>query len=161
MSENKITRADANTATVLVIESDALMLTAMGSVMNMNGYRAVMARNEEVALEVLDGEQKEAFDLVILSIDDLDTGSKFAAKIRTASHTKDLPIVFIVPELNPAWSDRLGKLGGVYSLLKPFEPEALVELVQKTLWMPHIASSKLGKSTKSKAKQRDWISLDD
>lgn len=161
MAENKITRADAHSATILVMESDPLMLTAMGSVLNMNGYRAVMSRNEQVALEVLDGEHKEAFDLAILSIDDLNTGGSMASKIRAASHTKDIPIVFIVPELNPSWSEHLGKLGGVYSLLNPFEPEALIEIVQKCLWMPHIASSKLGKPSTSRTRQRDWISLDD
>jgi CheY-like chemotaxis protein len=32
--------------------------------------------------------------------------------------------------------------GGTYYLRKPFDPEVLVELVQKALWMPHLASSR-------------------
>ena len=161
MSADKITRADDHSATVLVIEAEPLMLTAMASVMNMNGYRAVMAKTEQIALEAINGEEREAFDLIVLSIDELEAGCAFAARLRQQAHTRDVPIVFVVPELNPTWSTRLGQLGGVYSLLKPFEPEALIELVQKTLWMPHIAASKLGKTASAKARQRDWISLDD
>ena len=38
-------------SSVLVIDADPLMLTAMGSVFDMHGYRAVMARNEQMAME--------------------------------------------------------------------------------------------------------------
>lgn len=161
MSADKITRADKFTSSVLLIDSDPLMLTAMSSVLNMHNYRAVMARSEAVALEVLEGPKKESFDLIVMSFDDFELGTQVAARIRKLTATRDLPIIFLVPELSPEWSAKLASLGGIYSLMKPFEPAALVELVQKSLWMPHLTTSRMGNSGKVQSRQRDWISLGD
>lgn len=156
MSGAKIQRTDKNSASVLVIENDPLMLTAISSAMNAQGHRAMMARTEKVAMELTATGQ---FDVVVLSIEELSHGCEFAKRLRATEATRDVPILFLVPELSPTWSEQLGQHGGVYSILKPFEPAELIELVERVLWMPHIAHSKLGSSATVAKRQRDWTSL--
>lgn len=153
-----IQRTDGSNASVLIIENDPLMLTAMGSVLNMQGYRAVLARTEQIALESI--EQGE-FDVIVLSIEELQHGCEFAGRLRASDVTKDVPVIFLVPELSTSWAGKLAAHGGVYSMLKPVEPYGLIELVEKVLWMPHVVQSRLGTRKSHLGKQNDWISLSD
>ncbi len=154
-----ITRVDDRHATVLIIDSDPFVLAAVGSLMDMQGYKAVLARDEQIATSALQGDQ---FDIIILSIDELEPGCQFASRMRAEPQTADVPIIFLVPEQSEAWNAELSIHGGIFSMLKPGNPETLVELVEKALWMPHLASNR-------KAAQlprthlpgvRDWVRLD-
>lgn len=145
-------------ASILVVDQDPLMLTAIGAVLNMQGHRAVLARDERVALaSIASGEH----DVVILSIDELNSGCELTERLRSTSATAEIPIIFLVPELSVAWRSRLSEHGGVFSMLKPIEPEDLIELVDKVLWLPHVARSRLGAGGHHLAAQSDWISLDE
>ena len=151
-----IIRTDSVRATVLVIESDPLMLTAMGSVLDSNGYRVALARTEAVAMQSI---ATGSFDVIILSIDQLDQGCEFATRLHQQPAVQDTPIVFLVPELAADWKERLSARGGVFSMLKPVDPNGLVDLVEKALWMPHLAnrSSIAGSHLSSTT---DWVRLD-
>lgn len=129
----------------------------MSAMLDMQGYRAVLARNEQIAQQAI---AAGPVDLVILSIDDLQAGCEFAARLRTNSNAVDIPIIFLVPELTSAWSEQLHAHGGVYSMLKPFDPVALVELVEKALWMPHVAQSRIDPPRAHLHLANDWIRLD-
>lgn len=149
-------------STVLVIDSDALMLTAVAGVLDMQGYKAVLARTEQVAAQAL---QSQAIDLIILSIDQLEPGCQFAARLRASETTHEIPIVFIVPTLISAWTGPLQEHGGVYCVSRAVDPHDLIDLVEKALWMPHVAqrrasppNSHLGKSNATQS--NDWVKLD-
>ncbi|QDV22412.1 response regulator [Aureliella helgolandensis] len=150
------TRIDQVTATVLVIESDPLMLTAMGSVMNMQGYRAVLARTEDVANVAI---ADQTLDVIVLSINELESGCHFAHRLRSHATSSDTPIIFLVPELKAEWTEKLSAQGGVYSLLKPIDPHGLLELVDRVLWMPHLARSRGTAPENHLNMQADWIRL--
>lgn len=153
------TRTDSVGAAVLVIEIDPLMLTAMGSVLDMSGYRAVMARTEQVANESIG---KGQFDVIVLSIDELSSGCEFASRLRCHEATQDTPIIFLVPELTTSWSVQLSANGGVFSMLKPIDPNELVDLVEKALWMPHVVGNRNSTARSSHlSKSADWIRLTD
>src|SRR5690606_4198496 len=115
-------RTDAAASSILLIDNDPLMLTAMGAVMDMQGHRAVLARNEELALRSITEGQ---FDVIVLSIDALVSGCEFAAKLRGPEFARDVPIIFLVPELSNSWLPQLSAHGGVFCLLKPVDPHAL------------------------------------
>ncbi len=151
-------RTDQIASDVLVIDNDPLMLTAIGSVLNMQGHRTVLARTEEMALQSVVAGQ---FDVVVLSIDQLSSGCGFAAKLRVPELSRDVPIIFLVPELSAQWLPKLAAHGGVYSLLKPVDPYALIDLVEKTLWMPHIAKNRSGSPAAHFSQQKDWVKLSD
>ncbi len=150
------TRTDSVSSSILVVENDPLMLTAICSLMDMQGHRPVMARTEEVAMQAIASNQ---FDAIVLSIDGLDAGCRFATELRSTNATRDVPILFLVPEQNPNWSSRLAAHGGVFSLLKPVDPHALIELIEKVLWMPHVAKGRMGAPNISFGNQQDWVKL--
>ncbi len=152
------TRVDHVTSSVLIIDNDPLMLTAMGSVLDMQGHRAVLARNEEMAMQsIADGQ----FDVIILSIEQLQSGCDFASKLRGSPMARDLPIIFLVPELSSTWLTKLAAHGGVFCILQPVDPYALIDLVEKALWMPHIARSRIGTAPAHLSAQNDWVKLVD
>lgn len=164
----KFTRTDHVAANLLIVDPDPLMLTAMGSVLNMQGHRCVLARSEAAALEsILAGQ----FDVIILSIDQLQAGCDFAARLRSPELSRDVPVIFLVPELSASWLTKLAARGGVYCLLKPIDPYALIDLVDKALWMPHVAHGQIvsgpdasghaGTPAAHLTQQHDWVKLSD
>ncbi|MCR9292320.1 MAG: response regulator [bacterium] len=153
--EGVITRVDGK-ASILVVEQDPLVLPAIGAVLNMQGHRVVLARQIKDALPHT---QQETFDVMILSIDDADTGACFASALRESDEAAEIPVIFLVPSLPQESSIKLSQQGGVFSLLKPIEPDDLIELVDKVLWMPHVARGRLGNLETHRRPQADWISL--
>lgn len=164
-------RTDAAASSILLIDSDPLMLTAMGAVMDMQGHRVVLARNEEMALRSIGAGQ---FDVIVLSIENLASGCDFAAQLRGPEIARDVPIIFLVPELSRHWLAQLSAHGGVFCLLKPVDPYELIELVEKSLWLPHVAHGRLVHARSGKAsspsngssppaahlpQQSDWVKL--
>ncbi len=151
-------RTDAVTSSVLLIDNDPLMLTAMGSVLDMQGYRAVLARTEDMAMRSIAEGQ---FDVIVLSIEQFGSGCEFAAKLRGPEIARDVPIIFLVPELSSSWLPKLSAHGGVFCLLKPVDPYELIELVEKSLWLPHVARGRSGAPIAHLKHQRDWVKLND
>jgi DNA-binding response OmpR family regulator len=151
-------RIDGITSSVLVIENDPLMLTAIGSVLNMRGHRAVLARTEEVALEAI---RHGIFDVIVISIDELEAGCRSASRIRGLTGTQDVPLIFLVPPHDGNWDATLSAQGGVFSMIKPGDPLALIELVEKSLWLPHIAKGRVAGPNVLQGRQGDWIKLDE
>lgn len=164
----RYSRIDNNTSSVLIVEHDPLMLTAIGSVLNMQGHRTVLARTEEVAIEAIG---QGTFDVIIFSIDALEAGCTFASRMRASSSTQDAPLIFLVPPHQGNWDEQLAAHGGVFSMIKPGDPHALIDLVEKSLWLPHVAKGRVAapnvlqekvlQEKPLQEKQQDWVSLDD
>lgn len=152
----EIRRIDQAASTILVVDRDPLMLTAMASVLDMQGHRALLARTEEVAMKAIESND---LDLIVLAIDDLNSGCEFAARLRSLEKTRDVPVIFLVPQLTPQWSNRLHAHGGVFSLLQPIDPHALIDLVERAVWMPHIAKAKIGAPATHLSSPKDWVRL--
>ncbi len=145
-------------STILVIERDPLMLTAMSAMFDMQGYKAVLARTEQVAQQAI---AAGPIDLIVLSIEKLQEGCEFAARLRSSETTSDISIVFLTPELSPAWTGPLQVQGGVFCMLKPVDPAALAELVEKALWMPHVAQRRANPPRAHLHKVSDWVRLEE
>lgn len=144
-------------STILVIDADSLMLTAVGGVLDLQGHKAILARSEPVASQAL---ATQPIDLIILSIDDLEAGCSFAARLRATESTAELPIIFIVPELAADWSQRLQQHGGVFCALRSVDPFHLIDLVEKALWLPHVARRRSSPPSTHLGKTSDWVRLD-
>jgi len=135
--ENQVTKPPM----ILVVERDPLMLTGISAILDMQGYRCFLARDIEIASQATDTLQ---FDLIVLSIENnLDAAIAGARKLRASQRSIGLPIIFLAPRLEADWIGPLNAVGGVYCLPKPFEPELLIELVEKTLCMPHLAIARV------------------
>lgn len=135
--ENQVTKPPM----ILVVERDPLMLTGISAVLDMQGYRCFLARDIEIAAQATETLQ---FDLIVLSIEkNLETAIAGASKLRVNQRATGLPIIFLAPRLEADWIGPLNSVGGVYCVPKPFEPELLIVLVEKTLCMPHLATARI------------------
>lgn len=143
-------------ASVLLVDPDPLSLTALAATLDMEGYRAVMSRTVELAFKSL---ASDPFDVVTLSIEDLAEGCRFAERIRAEESTKDIPIIFVVPQKAEGWAAELSKQGGVFSIQAPVDPAELGQLVDRALVLPHIARIKSGRQSGSLQRQSDWVRL--
>ncbi len=152
----EIRRIDQSVSTILVVDRDPLMLTAMASVLDMQGHRALLARTEEVAMKAIENSE---LDLIVLAIEDLKCGCEFAERLRSLEKTRDVPVIFLVPQLTAEWSSRLHAHGGVFSLLQPIDPSALIDLVERAIWMPHVAKAKIGTPAAHLSRAKDWVRL--
>ena len=114
---------------------------------------------EEVAQQALNSKN---IDLIILGIEELETGCAFAARLRSQPTHADIPIIFIVPQLSSHWAANLQEQGGVFCILRSMDPDELLDLVQKALWMPHLAERRRtpGKPTTHPNAPTDWVKLD-
>ena len=54
----------------------------------------------------------------------------------------DVPLMFLSGAQIPDIIRRAHAAGGTYYLRKPFDPQVLLELVDKALWMPHLIGTR-------------------
>jgi CheY-like chemotaxis protein len=126
-----ITSGDSDTiATVLVVDDDGPIRTAITRALGSNGYKVLAAKDGVEALAILSGHH--ACDLVLSDVrmPRMD-GMELATHVR---HTRPgLPILLMsgyAPDIQPESLDQLG-IAGI--LAKPFTPDALYERLEKEL----------------------------
>jgi DNA-binding response OmpR family regulator len=140
---------------ILIVESDPLLLTGMAAILDQRGYRCFLARNLDVARQAAG---TLTFDLILYSFgnDPLEAAAG-AASLRHSERTTDLPVIFLADEFQAKWIEPLHMAGGVYLQPKPFEPEVLLDLVEKAFCLPHLAKAKVAPPKMSTTK--DWVRL--
>ena len=81
-------------------------------------------------------------DLIISDINlDGQSGLDLCAKrSEQADALSDVPVMFLSGAQVPDIIRRSHAVGGTYYLRKPFDPDVLMELVDKALWMPHLVT---------------------
>ncbi|MFO0922442.1 MAG: hypothetical protein U0905_08155 [Pirellulales bacterium] len=127
---------------ILVIEPDPVFLTGISAVLDQEGYRCFLSRDLTVANKAL---EKIVFDLIILSAPpDPLAAQQQAIDLRTQPNAKDIPIVFLTSCWEESWRELLQSVGGVSCLSSPFDPHTLIKTVADAVWLPHLASAKVG-----------------
>jgi len=130
-----------DSAVILVIDSDPLMLTAVGAVLNISGYECHGARDAEAAVKAVRGLK---LDLIICDVNvDGDNGLELCQELRQLPHCGDMPFILVSSDKSPDNVRRTHEAGGAYYLQKPYDPEVLLELVEKALWMPHLVNTRI------------------
>jgi DNA-binding response OmpR family regulator len=126
---------------ILVLDPDALTLTAIAASLHLTGYECLCARDGEAAVKAA---LAESLDLIICDVNvDGDRGLEICKQIRELPEREDVPVMFISANQTPDIIRRSHDAGGTYYLRKPFDPEVLLELVDKALWMPHLVETRL------------------
>lgn len=119
---------------VLIVDDSAILRTAIRKVVRLAGIeddRIHEAGNGRDALTVLD---TVWIDLVLLDLNmPVMDGEEFARRLRQKPELSDVAVVVVSTEANKDRLQRLRDLGVVDSLHKPFEPEDLRRLIDKTL----------------------------
>ena len=124
---------------ILVIDDEAAVLGEVASLLSGADYTCHCCNKAEDALRFT---QNNTPDLIISDINlDGHSGLELCETIKTQNDLKDVPVMFLSGAQIPDIIRRSHAAGGAYYLRKPFDPEVMLELVDKALWMPHLVHS--------------------
>lgn len=124
---------------ILIIDDEADVLGDVATVLAGAGYVCHCCDNSEKALRFAEITMP---DLIISDINlDGESGLELCESIKSKNTLKDVPVMFLSGAQIPDIIRRSHAAGGAYYLRKPFDPEVLLELVDKALWMPHLVHS--------------------
>ncbi len=130
-------------AVILVIDEDALALTGVAATLDMAGYECHCARDAEAAFKAA---RALNLDLVICDVKVQEgSGLELCKKLRQEPGNDDVPVLYVSSSQAPDIIRRSHEAGGAYYLRKPFDPDVLIELVGKALWMPHLVQSRISR----------------
>jgi DNA-binding response OmpR family regulator len=130
-------------AVILVIDGDPLTLTGIAATLDMAGYECHCARDSAAAAKAA---HALSLDLMICDIHvDGERGLQLCQEIRSEEGNEDVPVLFVSSSQSPDIIRRKHDAGGTYYLRKPFDPDVLVELVGKALWMPHLVRTRVSR----------------
>ncbi|HZN37125.1 MAG TPA: response regulator [Pirellulaceae bacterium] len=128
-------------AEILLIDEDAAAMAAAAAVLEAAGYHVYQAADRTAALKI--GRQ-QALDLIISDVNlGGKSGLELCRDLRRLPGMLDVPVMFVSSMQVPDIVRRSHDAGGAYYLRKPLDPEVLVDLVGKALWMPHLVQSRL------------------
>ncbi len=116
---------------ILICDDDPAILRVLQVNLEVEGYETLLAHHGEEALEVANREHP---DLIILDImmPRLD-GYQTAERLKAADDTKHIPVVFLSAKAQASDIEK-GKTYGVEDYLtKPFDPDTLVETIERLL----------------------------
>jgi len=112
-------------------------------VLNMSGYECHCARDRVAATKAA---RSLALDLIICDVNlASESGLDLCRDLRRESGMEDVPLMFISASQGPDIVRRSHDAGGAYYLRKPFDPDVLIELVSKALWMPHLVQTRVSR----------------
>jgi len=139
-------------AVILVIDGDALTLTGVAAVLDMAGYECHCARDAEAATKAA---RSLPLDLIICDVNlEGQSGLDLVHELRNEYGQQDVPVLFVSSAQLPDIIRRAHDAGGTYYLRKPFDPDVLLELVGKALWMPHLVKSRVERIEPARTKPR-------
>ena len=123
---------------ILVIDDEPEVLGEVAAVLSGAGYACHCCGTAEAALQAA---RSTTPDLIISDINlDGQSGLELCEEIKRADALSDVPVMFLSGAKVPDIIRRSHAVGGTYYLRKPFDPDVLMELVDKALWMPHLVT---------------------
>jgi two-component system chemotaxis response regulator CheY len=128
-------------AEILLIDDDALALASAAAALESAGHIVYEARDRLAALRTA---RSRALDLIICDLSVAgESGLEICRELRRLPGMPDVPVMFVSRTQLPDIVRRSHEAGAAYFLRKPLDPEVLVDLVGKALWMPHLVRSRL------------------
>lgn len=128
---------------ILVIDSDALTMTATAATLHTRNFEVHCARDREAAIKA---GRSLSLDLIISDVNlrGVD-GVALVEELRELPDCCDVPVMFISATQLPDVISRSHKHGSSFHLRKPFDPKVMLDLVEKALWMPHLVKSHINR----------------
>ena len=114
---------------ILICDDDPAILRVLQVNLEVEGYDTLLAHHGEEALEIA---RREKPDLVILDImmPRLD-GYETCERMKADDTLKDIPVVFLSAKAQQSDIDRGKSYGVADYLTKPFDPDLLVETIDR------------------------------
>lgn len=129
---------------ILVIDANALTLTATSAALNCQQYEVICAQNPKAANEVC---QEMSLDLIVcnIALERENDGYDLITQLKKLPEIADVPVVFVSAGQTTDVISRNTENGIAYHLKKPFTPQQLFDLIEKALWLPHLVKSHINK----------------
>lgn len=128
-------------AEILLVDDDPQALAGATTALDSAGHIVYQARDRISALRIA---RAEALDLVICDVNvGGDSGLELSRELRRLPGMQDVPVMFISRTQLPDIVRRSHEAGAAYYLRKPLDPEVLIDLVGKALWLPHLVQTRL------------------
>jgi CheY-like chemotaxis protein len=130
LARTQSSRFDARQAhAILVVEDSAMQRKRLSAVLRQAGYPADAAENGFTALKQLREKRYAAFcvDIVMPLMD----GLEFVERLRQMPGYADRPVVFVTGLTTARERDRAASLGAQDYLIKPVEPELLIQVLDR------------------------------
>jgi len=127
---------------VLVIDDEVSILNEfVDFLQKRGGYEITSCLTAEDALETA---KNDDFDLIISDIN-LGTanGLELCQQIHEIEQSHDTPVIFLSGAQIPDIIRRSHSAGGTYYVRKPFDPEVMLELIDKAMWFPALVNNHL------------------
>lgn len=131
----------AASAVILLIDPDATSRASIRETLQQAGYGCHAAADANSAWQIA---TTVPLDIIISDVR-LPTisGLEFCQDLRQQLAMEDLPVIYISVAQLPDIVRRSHDAGGAYYLRKPVDPEVLLEITSKALWLPHLVTSRL------------------
>ncbi len=128
---------------ILVVDGEQDMAKALKVRLKANGYHVILASNSVQAFTIAN---KENPDLIILDIM-IPGGGGFvvAERLKQSTATQHIPIIFLTGI--PGGEERAYKLGASGYVMKPYQPEELLETIHTALQISRRRSSETAGET--------------
>lgn len=116
---------------VLVIEDDAVILEFIELLLQQRDFEVVGVDNGNEGIRLA----QQYSPNIILSDLNMPGGDGLSVlrSVRGSPHTQDIPFILVTASLSPEARAHCFALGADQVVLKPFDPDALVDLLAKTL----------------------------
>lgn len=125
-----------HSASILLIDDEPDVLDEIASALAQTGYICRCCQDAQAAVMLARELQP---DLIISDINlGNASGLELCGRIKQIAGLAHTPVIFLSGAQIPDIVKRSHAAGGAYYLRKPFDPEVLIELADKALWMPHL-----------------------
>jgi putative two-component system response regulator len=139
-----MTGIENSQTTILLIDDEADVLAGLSKILTSAHYICHTAHTAQSAMELV---SRISPDLILSDINlDGESGLELCERIKQREGLKDVPLMFLSGAQIPDIIRRAHAAGGVYYLRKPFDPQVLLELIDKALWMPHLVGTQLARA---------------
>ena len=127
---------------ILVVDDEQEVLNEVAAILTGANFACRCCTTAEDAIAAA---EETPPDLIISDINlHGHSGLEMCERIKQKQSLEDVPVMFLSGAQIPDIIRRSHAVGGTYYLRKPFDPEVLVELIDKALWMPHLVATHVG-----------------
>jgi DNA-binding response OmpR family regulator/two-component sensor histidine kinase len=124
-------RPPGGTETILFVEDEEMLLTAVGDILRQQGYRVLTASTGEQALEIY-RKNRKSIDLVVSDLE-LPQSSGWDTFLEMRKRAPKLDAVIVSGYVEPALREKMIDGGARAFLRKPYTAEALLSAIRQAL----------------------------
>jgi len=131
---------------VLVIDDEQVIVDELVEFLWQNGFAPTVCMTADDAIDVA---RSSVFDLIISDINlGAVSGLELCQRIHDLDNTSETPVIFLSGAQIPDIIRRSHSAGGTYYVRKPFDPEVMLELIDKAMWFPALTRNHIRRTSK-------------